>query len=306
MKKIRILLQFIFLLLFYFSTPPLALSSDTLKKIQETGEVKLGVRESSGLAYALEKGHYVGFHTDLARNIIEDISKKIRKKIKIIYQPITSDNRIPLLENGTIDFECGSTTNNKTRQKQADFAYTTFLEEIKIAVAKDSGIQSFDDLKGKTVATTAGTSSVLTMLRAARKKNIHFNELEGRDHTDSFLFLESRRADAFIMDGSILAATIAKSKKPENYKLLNDSLSMEPIACMLRRNDPHLKDAINESIVRQIKDGTLKKLYHKWFLEPVPPKNITINLPLSPHTLNAWEHPNDMPSDDYPENKNLL
>lgn len=297
------ILHLIIFLCAIFTLTIRANAQDTLEKIKQTGQVTVGVRESSGLAYALEKGVYVGFHTDLSRNIVADISKKLGRDIKIIYQPITSENRIPLLENGTFDFECGSTTNNKSRAKQADFAYTTFLEEVKIAVRKNSGIHSFKDLENKIVATTTGTSSVLTLLRSARKNNIHFNEIEGRDHTDSFLFLESGRADAFIMDGSILAAIIAKSKTPERYMLLDESLSIEPIACMLRRHDDNFKREINTSILRQIKDGTLERLYHRWFLEPTPPKNIIINLPLSPRTRAAWDSPNNMPSEDYPENK---
>ncbi|AFR26511.1 glutamate/aspartate ABC transporter substrate-binding protein [Bartonella quintana] len=276
--------------------------NDTLEKIKKTGEITLGVRESSGLAYALGNGKYVGFHTEMAERIIDDISKKIGKPIKIHYLPITSQNRIPLLKNSTYDFECGSTTNDVSSSKEAAFAYTTYVEDVRIAVKKNSNIKSFDDLNGKTVATTTGTTSVQIIRKNQRSKNINFNVVKGKDHGDSFLLLESGRADAFIMDASILAGHIAKSKNPSDYIILDTVLSVEPIACMLRLNDKNLKQAINDSIVRQIKDESLKKLHDKWFMKPTPPANIIINLPLSEATKYAWEHPNDKPRENYTEN----
>ncbi|CAF26313.1 transporter substrate-binding domain-containing protein [Bartonella quintana] len=276
--------------------------NDTLEKIKKTGEITLGVRESSGLAYALGNGKYVGFHTEMAERIIDDISKKIGKPVKIHYLPITSQNRIPLLKNSTYDFECGSTTNDVSSSKEAAFAYTTYVEDVRIAVKKNSNIKSFDDLNGKTVATTTGTTSVQIIRKNQRSKNINFNVVKGKDHGDSFLLLESGRADAFIMDASILAGHIAKSKNPSDYIILDTVLSVEPIACMLRLNDKNLKQAINDSIVRQIKDESLKKLHDKWFMKPTPPANIIINLPLSEATKYAWEHPNDKPRENYTEN----
>ncbi|UXN02246.1 MULTISPECIES: transporter substrate-binding domain-containing protein [unclassified Bartonella] len=285
------------------STAAQAQTADTLEKLKQTGEVTLGVRESSGLAYTLGNGKYVGFHTEMAERIIDDISKKIGKPLKINYLPITSANRIPLVQNGTYDFECGSTTNNRSRADEASFAYTTYVEEVRIAVKKDSGINSINDLNGKTVATTTGTTSVQTLRRNQRAENIRFKEMQGKDHANSFLLLESDRADAFVMDGSILAANISKAKNPADFKILDEVLSVEPIACMLRKGDDNLKKEIDESIVRQITDGSLEKLYNKWFLEPIPPANVIVNLPLSASTRNAWEHPNDKPMEDYPENK---
>ncbi|WP_182419538.1 transporter substrate-binding domain-containing protein [Bartonella sp. HY038] len=285
------------------STAAQAQTADTLEKLKQTGEVTLGVRESSGLAYTLGNGKYVGFHTEMAERIIDDISKKIGKPLKINYLPITSANRIPLVQNGTYDFECGSTTNNRSRADEASFAYTTYVEEVRIAVKKESGINSINDLNGKTVATTTGTTSVQTLRRNQRAENIRFKEMQGKDHANSFLLLESDRADAFVMDGSILAANISKAKNPADFKILDEVLSVEPIACMLRKGDDNLKKEIDESIVRQITDGSLEKLYNKWFLEPIPPANVIVNLPLSASTRNAWEHPNDKPMEDYPENK---
>ncbi|WP_035451605.1 transporter substrate-binding domain-containing protein [Bartonella birtlesii] len=276
--------------------------NDTLEKIKKTGEITLGVRQSSGLAYALSNDKYVGFHTEMAERIIDDISRKIGKPIKIHYLPITSQNRIPLLKNSTYDFECGSTTNDVARGKEAAFAYTTYVEEIRIAVKKNSKIKSLTDLNGKIVATTTGATSVQLIRKNKRAKNIHFNVVKGKDHGDSFLLLESGRADAFVMDASILAGHIAKSKNPSDYVILDTVLSVEPIACMLRLNDKNFEQAINDSIVRQIKDESLEKLYDKWFMKPIPPANTIINLPLSEATKYAWEHPNNKPREDYTKN----
>ena len=277
----------------------LAQAPDTLAKIKERGAVNLGVRDSSGLAFTIGGGEYVGFHTEMAERIIDDLSKDVGKPLKINYQVITSQNRIPLIQNGTIDFECGSTTNNRTRQKDVDFAYTTYVEEVRIAVNKKSGIKSIKDLNGKTVATTTGTTSVQTLRKNERAQGIDFKEVLGKDHADSFLLLESGRADAFVMDGSILAANIARSKNPKDFEIVGEVLSVEPIACMMPKGDEKLKKAIDASIVRQIKDGSLAKLYDKWFMQPIPPNNVTLNMPLSASTKAAWENPNDKPMEDY-------
>lgn len=273
--------------------------ANTLEKVKNSGEISLGVRESSGLGYTLGNGKYVGFHTEMAENIIKDLEKEVGKPIKIKYQPITSQNRIPLVTNGTIDFECGSTTNNLARQKDVDFAHTTFVEEVRMATKKDSGINSVADLKGKTVAVTTGTTSVQTLRKHRRAEGVNFKEVMGKDHADSFLLLETGRADVFVMDGTILAANIAKSQKPGDYHMVGEVLNVEPIACMLRKNDEAFKAAINKSIERQIKDGTLEKLWDKWFLQPTPPANTVINLQLSESTKKAWANPNNKPAEEY-------
>ena len=276
-----------------------AQSTDTLAKISERGAVNLGVRDSSGLAFTLGNGKYVGFHTEMAERIIDDLSKATGKPLKINYQVITSQNRVPLVQNGTIDFECGSTTNNQARQKDVDFAYTTYVEEVRILTKVNSGINSIADLKGKTVATTTGTTSVQTLRRNKRAEGLDFKEVTGKDHADSFLLLESGRADAFVMDGSILAANAAKSKNPKEFHMVGEVLSTEPIACMLPKGDAKLKKAVDDSIVRQIKDGSLAKLYDKWFTQPIPPNNVNLNMPLSDGTKAAWANPNDKPMEDY-------
>jgi len=276
-----------------------AQTPDTLAKIKERGTVNLGVRDSSGLAFTLGGGKYVGFHTEMAERIIDDLSKQAGKPLKINYQVITSQNRVPLVQNGTIDFECGSTTNNATRQKDVDFAYTTYVEEVRILTKGNSGINGIGDLKGKTVATTTGTTSVQTLRRNKRAEGVDFKEVMGKDHADSFLLLESGRADAFVMDGSILAANAAKSKSPADYKLVGEVLSVEPIACMLPKGDAKLQKAINDSIARQVKDGSLPKLYDKWFTQPIPPNNVNLNMPASASTKDAWANLNTKPMEDY-------
>jgi glutamate/aspartate transport system substrate-binding protein len=276
-----------------------AQTPDTLAKISQSGTVNLGVRDSSGLGYTLGGGKYVGFHTEMAERIIDDLSKDLGKPLKIHYQVITSQNRIPLIQNGTIDFECGSTTNNLARQKDVDFAYTTYVEEVRMAVKKGSGIKSVNDLGGKTVAVTTGTTSVQHIRRAARDDKLDFKTVLGKDHADSFLLLETGRADAFVMDGSILAANIARSKNPKDFEIVGEVMSVEPIACMLPKGDAKLKKAVDDSIVRQIRDGSLDKLYDKWFMQPIPPNNVALNMPLSASTKAAWEHPNDKPMEDY-------
>ena len=276
-----------------------AQATDTLAKIKDRGSVNLGVRDSSGLAFTLGGGKYVGFHTEMAERIIDDLSKGAGKPLTINYQVITSQNRVPLVQNGTIDFECGSTTNNTARQKDVDFAVTTYVEEVRILTKTNSGIKGIADLKGKTVATTTGTTSVQTLRKNKRAEGIDFKEIMGKDHADSFLLLESGRADAFVMDGSILAANAAKSKSPKDFHLVGEVLSTEPIACMLPKGDVKLKTAIDNSIKRQIADGSLAKLYDKWFMQPIPPNNVNLNMPASEGTKSAWANPNDKPMEEY-------
>jgi glutamate/aspartate transport system substrate-binding protein len=236
----------------------------------------------------------------MAENISADIQKQLGlPKLTINKQLVTSQNRIPLVVNGTVDLECGSTTNNAARQKDVAFAVTTYVEEVRIAVRADSGITSIKDLNGKNVATTTGTTSVQTLRRNERATGVDFKEVMGKDHADSFLLLESGRADAFVMDGQILAGNIAKSKNPAGFKIVGEVLSVEPIACMLRKDDPAFQKAVDDSIKRQIADGSLAKLYDKWFMQPIPPTNTKVGLPLSEATKAAWASPNNKPMEDY-------
>ena len=278
-----------------------AAHADTLKKIKDSGSITIGTRESSGaLSYTLGDGKYVGFHTEMANRIAADLQKQLGLgKLEVKYQPVTSQNRIPLVQNGTVDLECGSTTNNETRQKDVSFAVTTYVEEVRIATKANSGINGIKDLVGKTIATTTGTTSVQTLRKHERANGVDFKEVFGKDHADSFLLLESGRADAFVMDGSILAGNISKSKNPADFKLVGEVLSVEPIACMLRKDDPAFKKAVDDSIKGMIKSGELAKLYDKWFMQPIPPTNTKVGLPMSEATKQAWANPNDKPMEAY-------
>ena len=283
------------------SSGAMAQSNDTLAKIKSSGSITQGVRESSGaLAYTLGNGVYTGFHYEVCANIIKDLRRELgMSSLEIKYQPVTSANRIPLVKNGTVDLECGSTTNDASRQKEVAFANTLYVEEVRIAVKADSPIKSIADLNGKTVATTTGTTSVQLIRQNKRAKSIEFKEVTGKDHADSFLLLESGRADAFVMDGQILAGNISKSKSPKDFKILPDVLSVEPIAIMIRKDDPAFKKAVDASIAAQVKSGEIAKLYDKWFLKPIPPTNTAVGLPLSPATKAAWANLNDKPKEQY-------
>jgi glutamate/aspartate transport system substrate-binding protein len=278
-----------------------AAQADTLAKIKDSGAITLGVRESSGaLAYTLGNGKYVGFHTEMAEHVAADLQKQLGlAKLAITYQPVTSQNRVPLVQNGTVDLECGSTTNNATRQKDVAFAVTTYVEEVRIATKANSGITSINQLNGKTVATTTGTTSVQTLRKHEKATGVDFKEIFGKDHADSFLLLESGRADAFVMDGQILAGNISKAKNPADFRIVGEVLSVEPIACMLRKDDPAFKKAVDDSIKAMMKNGQLAKLYDKWFQQPIPPTNTKVGLPLSEATKAAWANPNDKPMEDY-------
>jgi glutamate/aspartate transport system substrate-binding protein len=279
----------------------LAAHADTLKKIKDTGAITLGTRESSGaLAYTLGDGKYTGFHTEMAQRVVADLQKQLGlAKLDVKYQPVSSANRIPLVQNGTVDLECGSTTNNAARQKDVAFAVTTYVEEVRIATKAAAPINGIKDLTGKTVATTTGTTSVQTLRKHEKASGVDFKEVFGKDHVDSFLLLESGRADAFVMDGAILAGNISKAKNPADFKIVGEVLSVEPIACMLRKDDAAFKQAVDESIKRQIKSGELAKLYDKWFMQPIPPANTKVGLPLSEATKAAWAAPNDRPMEEY-------
>jgi glutamate/aspartate transport system substrate-binding protein len=278
-----------------------AQAEDTLKKIKDSGSITLGVRESSGaLAYTLGDGKYVGFHTEMAERVAADLRRQLGlSSLTVKYQPVTSQNRIPLVQNGTVDLECGSTTNTAARGKDVAFAITTYVEEVRIAVKANSGITGINQLNGKTVATTTGTTSVQTLRKHERATGVDFKEVFGKDHADSFLLLESGRADAFVMDGQILAGNISKAKAPADFKIVGEVLSVDPIACMMRKDDPAFKTAVDNSIKAQIKSGDLAKLYDKWFLQAIPPSNTKVGLPMSAATKDAWANPNDKPAEDY-------
>jgi glutamate/aspartate transport system substrate-binding protein len=277
-----------------------AQANDTIAKVKASGVVTMGVRDSSGaLSYTLGDGKYTGYHVEICSRVIAALEKAAGRKLEVKYQPVTSQNRIPLVQNGTVDIECGSTTNNLARQKDVAFLDTTFVEEVRIAVKANSGITSIAQLNGKTVATTTGTTSVQTLRKNQRATGVDFKEVFGKDHSDSFLLLESGRADAFVMDGSILAGNIATAKNPADFKIVGEVLSTEPIAIMIRKDDPAFKKLGDDTIKAMIKSGDMDKLWTKWFLSPIPPKNAKVGLALSESTKAAWANPNDKPMEDY-------
>jgi glutamate/aspartate transport system substrate-binding protein len=272
----------------------------TLKKVHDAGKIVMGVRDSSGvLSYTLGDGKYTGYHVEICQKAIANIEKQIGKKLEVVYQPVTSQNRIPLVQNGTVDIECGSTTNNLTRQKDVAFGITTYVEEVRTAVKANSGITSVSQLNGKKVATTTGTTSVQTLRKNERANGINFDEVYGKDHADSFLLLETGRADAFVMDGQILAGNIAKSKSPADFKIVGEVLSTEPIAIMFRKEDPQFKKSVDDTIKGMMKSGELTKLYDKWFTQPVPPTGAKLNLVMSDNLKAVIANPNDNPMESY-------
>jgi glutamate/aspartate transport system substrate-binding protein len=264
-------------------------AADTLSKIKETGSVTMGVRESSGaLSYTLGDGKYAGFHVEVCQRVLADVQKKLGlAKLDIKYQAVTSQNRIPLVQNGTVDIECGSTTNNVTRQKDVAFAFTTYMTEVRIATKVASGITSIAQLKGKSVATTTGTTSVQLLRKHERANGVDFNEVFGKDHADSFLLMESGRADAFVMDDYILAGLISRAKNPAEFRIVGEPLSLEPIAIMIRKDDPAFKKMVDDSIVAMMKAGDLPKMLAKVGLTP------------GEDTKKAWANPNDRPAEDF-------
>jgi glutamate/aspartate transport system substrate-binding protein len=276
-------------------------ASTTLDKIKSTGAVTMGVRESSiPMSYTTGDSRFDGFHVEMCRMILNDIKDKLGlSTLRINYQPVTGQNRIPLVQNGTVDIECGTTTNNTARQRDVSFANTLYVEEVRIAVKANSGINSISQLAGKKVATTTGTTSVQILRKHEKATGVNFDEVFGKDHADSFLLLESGRADAFVMDGSILAGNIANSRNPKDFKIVGEVLSTEPIAIMVRKDDPQFKAAVNAAIAKIVANGSMPGLWDKWFLKPIPPKNSVVGLELSAATKNAWANLNDKPAEDY-------
>ena len=276
-------------------------ASQTLDKMKSTGAITMGVRESSiPMSYTTGDSRFDGYHVEVCRMILADLKDKLGlSTLRINYQPVTSQNRVPLVQNGTVDIECGTTTNNTARAKDVGFANTLYVEEVRIAVKANSGITSISQLAGKKVATTTGTTSVQLLRKHEKANGVNFDEVFGKDHADSFLLLESGRADAFVMDGSILAGNIANSKNPKDYKIVGEVLATEPIAIMVPKNDPEFKAAVNAAIAKIVANGNMPKLWSKWFLAPIPPKNIVVGLELSPATKNAWANLNDKPAEDY-------
>ncbi|HJV96006.1 MAG TPA: amino acid ABC transporter substrate-binding protein [Albitalea sp.] len=278
-----------------------AQANDTLAKIKAAGKVVIGTRDSSApLAYTTGDGKYTGYHVEVCNRIVDAIKSELKMPaLATEYTLVTSQNRLPLVVNGTVDLECGSTTNNKARQAQVAFAPTTYVTNVRIAVKASSGINSIADLKGKKVATTTGTTSVQLLRKHERAAGVQFDEVFGKDHADSFLLLDSGRADAFVMDDNILAGNIINAKSPADFKIVGETLSEEPIAVMYRKDDPGFKKVVDGAVVAMMKSGEIDKIYDKWFLKPIPPRNVSVNMAMTPSLKNAIANPNDKPAEDY-------
>lgn len=277
----------------------------TLKKVKETGTITMGIRESSyPLSYLDDKQLPIGYHIDVCNKIVQAVKEKLQlTSLKVLQQPVTSQNRIPLVSNGTVDLECGSTTNNEARQKQVSFVVTTFVTNVRMAVKKASGITGLGQLDGKPVATTSGTTSVQLMRAHEKGKHINFKEVYGKDHADAFLLLETDRAVAFVMDDNLLAGLIATSKKPDDYAVVGEVLNIEPIAAMVRKDDTQFKKLADDTVKGMMKSGDLEKLYAKWFMSPIPPKNISMNFPMSETLKELIKNPSDAPAEAFNKKK---
>lgn len=267
----------------------------TLKKIRDTGSITIGHRESSiPFSYLDDKQQPVGYAMDLCMRVVDAVRTELKMpNLKVALQPVTSANRIPLLTNGTIDLECGSTTNSVVRQQQVAFGPTYFVINVTAAVKKTSGIKSLVDLNGKTISTTQGTTAVPLLKGFEKTRNIDVKEIYGKDHSESFLLLAQDRTVAFVMDDILLAGQIANSASPGDYAIIPESLRQEPYSMMLRKDDAPFKALVDRTIGAIMKSGEIDRIYAKWFTSPIPPKNVNLNFPVTPALREAFSNPND-------------
>ncbi|MCF2134890.1 MULTISPECIES: glutamate/aspartate ABC transporter substrate-binding protein [Mycetohabitans] len=276
-----------------------AQETGTLKKIKDSGVMVLGHRESSiPFSYYDEKQNVVGYSQEFALKIVEAVKHELKTpdlKVKLI--PITSQNRIPLVQNGTIDIECGSTTNNLERQKQAVFSNTIFVVGTRLMTKRNSGIKDFADLKGKTVVTTAGTTSERLLRKMNQDHNMGMNIVSAKDHGESFLTLSTGRAAAFMMDDALLAGERAKSSNPGDFVIVGTPQTHEAYGCMMRKDDPAFKKVVDAAIAKVETSGEAAQIYKKWFESPIPPKGLNLNFPLSDGMKALFKNPNDKAMD---------
>ena len=257
--------------------------AQTLKKITDSNKITVSYREASvPFSYLIGSTKAVGFSVELTEAIIDDVRKKTKRpNLEVAYMPVTSQNRIPLLVNGTYDIECGSTTNNSARGKDVQFAISHFFTGTRLLVKKTSGIKNYADLAKKTVASTTGTTNAQVIRKYSADKNLDMQLVLGKDHDDSLLLVENDRAVAFAMDDILLFGLMANSKNPAALQVVGDSLQVEPYGCMLRKDDPEFKKLVDGTLTRLIKSGEFTKLYTKWFESPIPPKGVNLMLPMS-------------------------
>jgi glutamate/aspartate transport system substrate-binding protein len=273
------------------STPSIAQElTGTLKKIKDSGTITIGHRESSvPFSYLDEKQQPIGYSMDLCAAVVEEVKKELMlATLNVKMNPVTSQTRIPLMSNGTIDLECGSTTNNLTRQKQVAFAPVTFITGTKLLVKKSSKIKSYKDLKNKTVVVTQGTTNERTIKALSDKENLNIKFLNAKDHAESFLTVESGRAAAFSMDDVLLYGLTAKAKKPKDFEVVGNYLSYDPYGIMYRKNDGDFAVVVNRALSKLMASGEIAKIYDKWFIGKLP-DGTSIGMPMSPLLKAAFE-----------------
>jgi glutamate/aspartate transport system substrate-binding protein len=267
----------------------------TLDRIRQTGTISLGHRESSvPFSYYDDRQQVVGYSHDLMLGAVEAVKKELGlPDLKVKLTPVTSQNRIPLVQNGTIDLECGSTTNNLERQKQVAFSNTLFVIGTRLLTRKDSGVRDFPDLAGKNVVTTAGTTSERLLRGMNEEQKMGMNVISARDHGESFLTLQSGRAVAFMMDDALLAGEMAKARRPDEWHIVGTPRSREAYGCMMRRDDPRFKKVVDDAIARAMTSGEAERLFQKWFQSPIPPRGLNLDLPLTDEMKELFRSPND-------------
>src|SRR6516164_8225174 len=269
--------------------------SGTLKKIKDTGAITLAHRESSvPFSYYDDKQQVVGYAMDLCYRIVDAVKSELKlDKLEVKLNPVTSATRIPLIANGTVDLECGSTTNNTERQRQVWFTITHFVTANRFVSKKSANLKTVDDLRGKTIASTSGTTNIKQITEIGARKGLNLNILAAKDHAEAFLMVETGRAAAFVMDDILLYSLVAGSKAPKDYVISADALSVEPYAIMLRRDDAPFKKVVDQAMIATYKSGAIMPIYGKWFLKPIPPKGINLNVPMSDSFKKVIASPTD-------------
>jgi glutamate/aspartate transport system substrate-binding protein len=273
----------------------------TLKKIKETGALIIGYRDSSiPFSYLDDNQKPIGFAIDICYKIVDAVKQELKlDKLKVELNPVTSSTRIPLLANGTIDLECGSTTNNAEREKQVAFTNTHFLTATRFVSKKSSHINSIDDLKGKTVVSSSGTTNIKQLTEANAARNLNINIVPAKEHAESFLMVETDRAVAVVLDDVLLASFVAGSKDPDAYVMSKDAFSKpEPYGVMLRKDDPAFKKVVDAATAALYTTAEGQKLYDKWFMQKIPPKGLNLNTPIAPELKAEFAKPSDSPNPD--------
>jgi glutamate/aspartate transport system substrate-binding protein len=273
----------------------------TLKNIKETGAITLGYRESSiPFSYLDDSQKPIGYAMDICLEIVEAVKKELKlEKLEVKLNPVSSSARIPLMANGTIDLECGSTTNNADRLKQVAFTNTHFLTATRFVSKKSSKLNSIDDLKGKPVASTSGTTNIKQLTEANAARNLGINIIPAKEHAESFLLVETDRAVAAVLDDILLASFVAGSKDPDAYVISTDAFSKpEPYGIMLRKDDPAFKKVVDDATAALYTGGGGQKIYDKWFTQKIPPKGLNLNTSIGSELKNEFAKPSDSPDPD--------